>query len=87
MNCGDSSLRLATDWKVPAGRLDVEVAAIHSSAVAEACRQEPSVQILRILRRTDNGYIMNWAGEMTLFNACKTYKLFDAEDVGSWIVK
>ncbi|KAF1922668.1 uncharacterized protein M421DRAFT_426684 [Didymella exigua CBS 183.55] len=63
-------------------RLQFEVKALKSEAVAEACRQEPSVQVPRVLRETKNGFIMNHVGEMDLRTAFKTDASLDMVKIG-----
>lgn len=51
--------------------MQVEIKALGSKAVAEACRQEPAVQVPHVLRKTTNGFIMSWAGDIDLLSAYK----------------
>jgi hypothetical protein len=49
--------------------MQVEIKALGSKAVAKACLQEPAVQVPRLVRKTKNGFIMSWAGDIDLLNA------------------
>lgn len=61
--------------------MQVEIKALGSKAVAEACRQEPAVQVPRVLRKTTNGFIMSWAGETDLLSAYKDKKYSSSLDM------
>lgn len=64
--------------------MQVEIKALGSEAVAEACRQEPAVQVPRVLRKTKNGFIMSWAGEVDLLSAYKDKTRYSSSlDVGA----
>lgn len=86
MKCADSSPKDQA-FPVAADRLRVEVRALQSKAVAEACRQEPSVQVPAVLRTTTNGFIMSHAGSTDLRTAYKTGQLTDAPSVGARLGK
>lgn len=60
------------DRPLSADRLRAEVQALaESKAVAQACTQEPSVQVPRVVQTTTNGLIMTWAGDKDLRTAYK----------------
>lgn len=82
MKCADSTPKY-DELPVAADRLQVEVKALQSTAVIEACRQETSVQVPRVLRTTRNGFIMTWAGDMDLRVAYKTDESMDAAAIGA----
>lgn len=86
IKCADSSPKDQA-FPVAADRLTVEVRALQSEAVAEACRQEPSVQVPAVLRTTTNGFIMSHAGSTDLRTAYKTGELVDARGVGARLGK
>lgn len=86
MKCADSAPKDQA-FPVAADRLFIEVRALRSQAVAEACRNEPSVQVPTVLRTTKNGFIMNWAGNTDLRTAYKTGELVDAAGVGARLGK
>ncbi|GKT65489.1 hypothetical protein ColTof3_12828 [Colletotrichum tofieldiae] len=72
---------------VDPNRLQTEVKALRSTAVAEACRQEPSVQVASILRETHNGIIMSWAGNTDLRTLYKTDSSMDMSSIGERLGK
>ncbi|WYZ43443.1 hypothetical protein EsH8_VI_001142 [Colletotrichum jinshuiense] len=72
---------------VDAGRLHTEVEALKSKAVAEACRQEPSVRVPSVLRETHNGFIMSWAGDVDLRTAFMTDDSSDMAAIGAHLGK
>lgn len=74
LKCADGMAKLSP-VPLAAERLQLEIMALTSKAVAEACRQEPSVQVPCVLKETTRGYIMTWGGEMDLRVAYKTGKL------------
>lgn len=82
MKCADS---VAKGGPIPVApdRLQVEIKALQSKAVAEACRQEPSIRVPSVLRTTHNGFIMSWAGEIDLLTAYKTDDSIDAAAIGA----
>lgn len=86
IKCADSSPKDQA-FPVAADRLTIEVRALQSKAVAEACRQEPSVQVPTVLRTTTNGFIMSHAGSTDLRTTYKTGELVDAPGVGARLGK
>ncbi|GJC89030.1 hypothetical protein ColLi_11868 [Colletotrichum liriopes] len=72
---------------VDPNRLQTEVKALQSTAVAEACRREPSVQVASILRETHNGIIMSWAGDTDLRTLYKTDSSMDMSSIGERLGK
>ncbi|KAG7050794.1 phosphotransferase enzyme family protein [Colletotrichum scovillei] len=74
MKCADSTPKYR-NFPVSPERLQFEVKALRSKAVEEACHQEPSVQVPRVLRETKNGFIMSNVGETDLRTAYKTINL------------
>ncbi|OLN97462.1 hypothetical protein CCHL11_00976 [Colletotrichum chlorophyti] len=87
IKCADSVAKLNPDLPVPADRLQVEIKALTSKIVAEASRQEPSVQTPRVLRQTNNGFIMSWGGDLDLRFAYKTNPSLNASAVGARLGK
>ncbi|KAG7073782.1 phosphotransferase enzyme family protein [Colletotrichum scovillei] len=82
MKCADSTPKYR-NFPVSPERLQFEVKALRSKAVEEACHQEPSVQVPRVLRETKNGFIMSNVGETDLRTAYKTYEFLDAAGIGA----
>ncbi|POS75829.1 hypothetical protein DHEL01_v205782 [Diaporthe helianthi] len=82
MKCADSTPKDQA-FPVAADRLAVEVKALKSAAVAEACRQEPSVRVPVVLRATTNGFIMSDVGHTDLWTAYKADKSIDASAIGA----
>ncbi|RYP35292.1 hypothetical protein DL767_003880 [Monosporascus sp. MG133] len=82
MKCADSMAKGGPVAVAP-DRLQVEVKALKSKAVAEACRQEPSVRVPSVLRETHNGFIMSWAGETDLRKAYQTDNSMDVSTIGA----
>ncbi|EXF74071.1 hypothetical protein CFIO01_10497 [Colletotrichum fioriniae PJ7] len=82
MKCADSTPKYR-NFPVSPERLQFEVKALRSKAVEEACHQEPSVQVPRVLRETKNGFIMSNVGETDLRTAYKTYEDLDAPGIGA----
>lgn len=74
LKCADGMAKLAP-VPLEAERLQLEIKALRSRAVAEACRQEPSVEVPRVLKETCRGYLMTWGGEMDLRVAYKEGKV------------
>ncbi|KAK9774862.1 putative Aminoglycoside phosphotransferase domain-containing protein [Seiridium cardinale] len=81
MKCADSAPK-DQSIQVSPERLQFEVQALRCKAIQEACRQEPSVQVPRVLRTTTNGFIMNWVGDQDLRAACKSGNIPDVKAVG-----
>ncbi|KAK6852075.1 hypothetical protein PG995_012200 [Apiospora arundinis] len=86
LKCADGMAKLAP-VPLAAERLQLEIKALRSHAVAEACRQEPSVEVPRVLKETYRGYLMTWGGEMDLRVAYKEGKLTEAAAVGARLGK
>ncbi|KZL80652.1 hypothetical protein CI238_08319 [Colletotrichum incanum] len=88
LKCADSVAK-GGPVAVDPNRLQTEVKALRSTAVAEACSQEPSVQVVSVLRETHNGIIMSWAGDTDLRNLYKTDTSTDfsiiGERLGKWL--
>ncbi|KAL0930183.1 uncharacterized protein CTRU02_215003 [Colletotrichum truncatum] len=82
MKCADSTPK-SQAFQVSPDRLRFEVKALTCKAVKEACEQEPSVQVPRVLRTTTNGFIMNWLGQTDLWTAYRTGELLDVSKVGA----
>lgn len=84
MKCADSEIKANMGVGIPvrAQRMEVEVKALTSKAVANACLLEPSVQVPSVLRHTSNGFIMSWAGDTDLRTAYRSNSLKDAASVG-----
>ena len=74
LKCADGMAKLAP-VPLEAERLQLEVKALRSPAVAEACRQEPSVEVPHVLQETCRGYLMTWGGETDLRVAYKEGKI------------
>ncbi|KAK8131747.1 hypothetical protein PG984_008185 [Apiospora sp. TS-2023a] len=74
LKCADGMAKLAP-VPLEAERLQLEIKALRSPAVAEACRQEPSVEVPRVLQETCRGYLMSFGGEMDLRVAYKEGKI------------
>ncbi|EFQ36490.1 hypothetical protein CGRA01v4_12234 [Colletotrichum graminicola] len=86
LKCADSTPKFSNDAVSPA-RLSTEVRALTCRAVAEASRAEPSVRVPRVLRVTENGFIMSWAGEVNLLDAFRSDPKLDVADIGARIGK
>ncbi|RYP30767.1 hypothetical protein DL766_004715 [Monosporascus sp. MC13-8B] len=86
LKCADRTPKYSSDQVSP-DRLQTEVQALTSKAVSEACRQEPSVQVPRVLRTTAQGFIMTWAGDANLMQAFQSDKSLDVASIGSRIGK
>ncbi|KAJ4386819.1 hypothetical protein N0V93_009717 [Gnomoniopsis smithogilvyi] len=86
LKCADSTPKFSEDAVSPA-RLSTEVRALTSHAVAEASRAEPSVRVPRVLRTTENGFIMSWAGDVNLLDAFRDNATLDMADIGARIGK
>ncbi|KAK8062626.1 hypothetical protein PG997_014723 [Apiospora hydei] len=86
LKCAEGMAKLAP-VPLAADRLQLEIKALKSRAVAEACRQEPSVRVPRVLQETQRGYLMTWGGEMDLRVAYKEGKLMDPAAVGARLGK
>ncbi|KAK1975222.1 hypothetical protein LZ30DRAFT_738251 [Colletotrichum cereale] len=84
LKCADSTPKFRDDAVSPA-RLSIEVRALESPAVAEASRAEPSVRVPKVLRTTENGFVMSWAGDVNLLDAFRGDPALDVADVGSRI--
>lgn len=82
LKCADSTPKYDS-FPVAPDRLKVEVKALQSAAVAEACQQEPSVQVPRVLRTTTNGFVMTWGGEIDLRVAYKVDESLDVANIGA----
>lgn len=82
LKCADSTPKYRP-YLVSPERLQFEVKALNSKAVEEACRQEPSVKVPRVLRQTKNGFIMSCVGETDLRTAYKANKSLDAASIGA----
>ncbi|KAJ5006359.1 hypothetical protein K4K57_011228 [Colletotrichum sp. SAR 10_99] len=86
LKCADSTPKFSDDAVSPA-RLTTEVRALTSRAVAEASRAEPSVRVPRVLRTTENGFVMSWAGEVNLMDAFRNNPTLDMVGIGARIGK
>lgn len=84
LKCADSTPKFSDDTVSPS-RLSTEVRALTSPAIAEASRADPSVRVPRVLRTTENGFIMSWAGEVNLLDAFRGDPSLDMADVGARI--
>ncbi|KAF1949746.1 hypothetical protein CC80DRAFT_540036 [Byssothecium circinans] len=86
LKCADSTPKFSDDAVSPA-RLSTEVRALTSRAVAEASRAEPSVRVPRVLRTTENGFVMSWAGDVNLLDTFRSNPTLDMADIGARIGK
>ncbi|KAH8774379.1 hypothetical protein F5883DRAFT_412431 [Diaporthe sp. PMI_573] len=86
LKCADGMAKLGP-VPLSAERLQLEVKALKSWAVAEATRQEPSVQVPRVLKETYRGYMMTWGGDVDLRVAYKNGQLRDAAKIGASLGK
>ncbi|OHE97128.1 hypothetical protein CORC01_07569 [Colletotrichum orchidophilum] len=86
LKCADATPKFSDDAVSPA-RLSTEVRALTSRAVAEASRAEPRVRVPRVLRTTENGFVMSWAGDVNLLDAFRRHPALDMADIGAHIGK
>lgn len=88
LKCADSTPKFSDDVVSPA-RLSTEIRALSSRTVAEASRAEPTVRVPRVLRTTENGFVMSWAGDVSLLDAFRsnTGTILDMADIGARIGK
>ncbi|OBR03048.1 hypothetical protein CH63R_14274 [Colletotrichum higginsianum IMI 349063] len=84
LKCADSTPKFSDDAVSPA-RLSTEVRALTCRAVAEASRAEPSVRVPSVLRTTENGFVMSWAGDVNLLDAFRSNPALDMADIGARI--
>jgi Ser/Thr protein kinase RdoA (MazF antagonist) len=64
-------------------RMQWEVRALTSAAVARACAQEPAVEVPRVVTSTKEAVIMSWAGNRDLLSAYRKDRTLDAAYVGA----
>lgn len=86
LKCADSTPKYS-DMPVAVDRLKVEIKALQSRIVAEACRQEPRVHVPSVLQTTENGFVMSWAGEKDLRTAHNTKIALDFAAIGASLGK
>lgn len=86
LKCADSTPKFTDDAVSPA-RLATEVRALTCDAVAAASRAEPSVRVPKVLRTTENGFLMSWAGDVNLRDAFRDDPTLDMVDIGTRIGK
>lgn len=88
LKCADNTPKFSDDVVSPA-RLSIEIRALLSRPVAEASRAEPTVRVPRVLRTTENGFVMSWAGDVNLLDAFRSNigTTLDMADIGARIGK
>ena len=82
LKVGDTTAKAAASLSMPPTRMANEVQALQSEVVAEACRREPSVQVPFVLRTVQDGFIMNWVGDMSLRDAYISNPQINAGRIG-----
>ncbi|KAI5360104.1 Putative aminoglycoside phosphotransferase, protein kinase-like domain superfamily [Septoria linicola] len=80
---GDETAKSVASLELEPNRMLAEARAMQSKIVRRVCYEEPSVEVPRMVSKTDQAVIMSWAGDTDLRSALIADKNLDAQDIGS----
>lgn len=82
-NYGGNTAKGAANLEMAPERMQFEARAMNSTVVAQACSQEPAVEVPWVVGSTNEAVMMSWAGDIDLRSAYIKDPTLDAVYVGT----